>query len=153
MKLSAKKIWILFGFLALFILSSCTEDELKEAKIILDNNPDIKNWAIEEISKYKKNKTEKVISKKELKDLFWMSGLAGTLKRDDNFEEYIQRLEKNLANNSYIDGIHIAINWNDFEANENKFDFEKLDKVVNLAKKYDKKFKLILMPGKYSPFL
>jgi len=83
--------------------------------------------------------------------LFWMSGLPGVLKGNRSFENYLNLVDENLKTNIYLDGIYIAIGWNYFETSDGVFDFQKLDQVIEIANKYDKKIKLVLVPGINSP--
>ena len=90
-------------------------------------------------------------SKTALTGLFWMCGLPRVLKRDLDFQNYLQGVEQNLQKNKYIDGLYIGIPWRCFELTENDFVFEKLDLLIELASENDKNFKIALMPGVYSP--
>ncbi len=63
----------------------------------------------------------------------------------------LQSIERVLRENSYIDCLYIHSGWDDFEPIEGRMKFEKLDQIIKLAHKYNKPYKLTLVPGTHSP--
>lgn len=101
---------------------------------------------------YSKNivaKKEQGVEKKTAKyqGLIWMvpakKYYKGTLP--------IKQIEKVLLKNQYIDCLYIHIGWDLLESVKGEMNFKKLDKIIELAHKYNKPYKLTLVPGTHSP--
>ena len=66
-------------------------------------------------------------------------------------EKMFKKLEKNFQENRYINGVSPVIFWNWLEPKEDQYEFASLKRIADLCKKYDKGFKLIIIPGIRSP--
>lgn len=76
------------------------------------------------------------------------SGLAGSEKK---FNRLLREIEQTLSTNSLISGVYIITHWNLIEAQEGRYDFERLDRVIDLVRSYGRYYKLAFAPGIYTP--
>jgi hypothetical protein len=85
--------------------------------------------------------------------IYWVAGAPKGLKANDvEFEnKYLPLVDKTLKENKYLSGIYIEIPWNAVEPEEQKFDLGRIDKIVELARKNRKFYKLNLIPGQHTP--
>ena len=85
--------------------------------------------------------------------IYWVAGAPKGLKANDvEFEnKYLPLVDKTLKENKYLSGIYIEIPWNAVEPEEQKFDLGRVDKIVDLARKNRKFYKLNLIPGQHTP--
>jgi hypothetical protein len=84
--------------------------------------------------------------------IYWVAGAPKGLKANDvEFEnKYLPLVDKTLKENKYLSGIYIEIPWNAVEPEEQKFDLGRVGKIVELARKNRKFYKLNLIPGKHA---
>ena len=82
----------------------------------------------------------------------WMigprSGLAGS---DEKFNQLLRQVEKTLSTNSLISGVYLITHWNLIEEQEGEYNFERLDRIVELIRRHGRYYKLAVAPGIYSP--
>ena len=87
-----------------------------------------------------------------MQGLVWMIGpKSGLAAEDEGFERLLDRVDRTLANNPYLEGIYIINHWDLIEPEEGKFQFHRLDQIIALAHKYCIPYKLSLNPGIYCP--
>lgn len=82
----------------------------------------------------------------------WMvgpkSGLSGS---EEKFNRLLDQIEQTLLTNPLISGVYLITHWNLIEAQEGKYDFERLDRIINLIRSHGRYYKLAVAPGIYSP--
>jgi len=84
--------------------------------------------------------------------LYWMSGSAkGLGYNEKEFTSYARRYEEALRDNNLLSGVVIHVHWNHIEPEEGRWHFEKLDRLVELARQYRKSYKFIIVPGVATP--
>lgn len=82
-----------------------------------------------------------------MKGFFWMVGM-----NDKEYQkDFLQKMEKVLSKNEYISGIFVATSWNRIEPEPGLYNWEFIDGVVLIAKKYNKMYKLMILPGIHTP--
>jgi acetyl esterase/lipase len=87
-----------------------------------------------------------------MRGIYWMGGTGRSLSKDDiYFERYFKRFKKNLQNNPHIAGVYLAIRWKDFEPQDNKYKFDRLDRLIQAIRDAGKTYKLSLVPGVHTP--
>jgi len=80
------------------------------------------------------------------------SGLIRTISlKKFNTEKDRQKLEKELKNNPYLNGVVIGLEWSLIEPKQGKFDFVTLDALVNVVVGANLDYKLIIKPGDACP--
>lgn len=91
-------------------------------------------------------------SDKAMYGFHWMvgpkTGIAGT---EEQFQRLLQKIDRNLSTNPYIQGVYIIFHWNLIEASPGTFDFDRLDRVIERVAKHGRYFKLSINPGIYTP--
>lgn len=86
--------------------------------------------------------------------IYWMGDVDRGLLRvnDVDFQnKYLPMIDKTLRENTYLSGIYIEIPWKAIEPEEGKFDFGRVDKIVELVRKNKKFYKLNLLAGQITP--
>jgi acetyl esterase/lipase len=107
-----------------------------------------KNSAIKPIASI----PHKIEQQRLMRGIYWMGGTGRNLSKDDaKFERYFKRFKKNLQNNPYISGVYLGIRWNDFEPQDNKYKFDRLDRLIQAIRDAGKTYKLSLVPGVHTP--
>lgn len=87
-----------------------------------------------------------------MKGFYWMVGTGLMLSVDNNkFNNFLNRTEYILRENQALSGIVITVKWNDIEKSDNRYDFKRLDRVIELAIKNNKFYKLDILPGVNTP--
>src|SRR5262252_8157156 len=77
--------------------------------------------------------------------IYWMGDVDRGLLRENDVDfqnKYLPMVDKTLRENIYLSGIYIEIPWKAIEPEEGKFDFRRLDKIVELVRKNKKSYKL-----------
>lgn len=87
-----------------------------------------------------------------LQGFHWIVGpKTGLYGSKDKFKRLLKEIDQTLRDNPLISGVYIITHWNLVEAEQNKYDFERLDKVIDLVKDHSRYYKLAVAPGVYSP--
>ncbi|MCX7014149.1 MAG: beta-galactosidase [Candidatus Sumerlaeota bacterium] len=79
-----------------------------------------------------------------------MTGFYTDFKIPEN-DEQAEKTLADLQNSPYINGVLMAIPWNEVEPAEGQYDFSRVDQAIDVVHKAGKKYKLMLMPGWKSP--
>jgi hypothetical protein len=86
--------------------------------------------------------------------IYWMGDVDRGLLRENDVDfqnKYLPMVDKTLRENKYLSGIYIEIPWKAIEPEEGRFDFGRLDKIVDLVRKNNKFYKLNLLAGQVTP--
>ncbi|MCF6174389.1 MAG: alpha/beta hydrolase [Victivallaceae bacterium] len=94
----------------------------------------------------------KIEQQRLMHGIYWMGGTGRGLSKDNAyFERYFKRFKQNLKQNPYVTGVYLAIRWNDFEPQNNKYNFDRLDRLIQAIRDAGKTYKLSLVPGIHTP--
>ncbi len=88
----------------------------------------------------------------KLHGFHWMVGpRSGLYGSEEKFNLLLRQIEQTLSTDPRISGVYLITHWDLIEAQEGKYDFERLDRVVNLIRSHGRYYKLAVAPGIYSP--
>ncbi len=82
----------------------------------------------------------------------WMIGpRAGLRGSNEKFESLLRVIDQTLSANPLITGVYLITHWKLIEQQEGVYDFERLERVINLVRSHGRYYKLALAPGIYTP--
>lgn len=85
--------------------------------------------------------------------IYWVAGAPKGLRATETeFEnKYLPMVDRTLKGNKYLSGIYLEIPWKLIELEDGKLDFSRVDRIVELVRKYKKFYKLNLITGQHTP--
>ncbi|MEK6794728.1 MAG: beta-galactosidase [Spirochaetota bacterium] len=86
-----------------------------------------------------------------LHGIIWLAGFTDRFGDATSLERHLPFVTGTLASNTYIDGVYIALRWDDFEPTKGDYKWDRLDSVIDCVRKADRFYKLVLDPGVDTP--
>jgi GH35 family endo-1,4-beta-xylanase len=72
---------------------------------------------------------------------------CGSEKPTQDTEMWLADVDQNLHNNPYISGILVSAKWNIVNPEKDNYNWNSTDRLVAMAKKYNKSYKIKMQPG------
>jgi hypothetical protein len=76
---------------------------------------------------------------------------CGSEKPTQDTEKWLADVDQNLQNNPYISGILVSVKWEIINPEKDKYNWDCTDRLVALAAKYNKTYKIKMQPGVATP--
>ncbi|MBI4977557.1 MAG: beta-galactosidase [Spirochaetes bacterium] len=86
-----------------------------------------------------------------LHGIIWLAGITDRFGDAAAMTRHLPFISGTLASNTYIDGVYIALRWDDFEPTRGDYAWDRLDSVIDCVRKAGRFYKLVLDPGVDTP--